>query len=451
MVIVLLPCAAIVAITSPEVFALIVGGEGNSPIGDPGWPAGASAIFNTPARVAWWEGPPFGGGQWHAECRGDAKALSDILAKFAKLDVKSKQVVVLDGVGRSFWLKPAKGQAAAKVDWIFMVWTSANWKRMGSGPQAQIDVYAGGNIKWADVIVPRKLKIVDNRLEARGFTLADGVVLEGTVTDLATQKPLTTAKMRLERYEVHPKGSAYIYTTVAQATTDIAGRWVLKNTPPGSHRVIIEADGFVPRALGYVGIDDQPRWQGFDGGLARPAHIAGRVTDAEGRPLVDVEVRIHDARPGSGESYPLLRDCSTKTGADGRFRAEQLPVGRATIYLYKPGYIRPGLGPNITTPADGIELSMIKSARVVVTVDFTGKKRPAEYMVSIAPKGGEAVGKYGGSGNINPKDKMTFDNVPPGEYMIRGRPNPGSANQETEPVMIDLKGGKTAEVKLSAK
>ena len=31
--------------------ALITGGEGNSPVRDPGWPAGAAAIFNHPG--AW--------------------------------------------------------------------------------------------------------------------------------------------------------------------------------------------------------------------------------------------------------------------------------------------------------------------------------------------------------------------------------------------------------------
>src|ERR1700730_7506706 len=97
---------AIVAVTSREAFALIMGGEGNSPIADPGWPKGAAAIFNTKSRIAWWEGPPFGGGQWHAECRGDAKALSAVLADFAKLEVKSKQVVLHDGSGHSFWLAP---------------------------------------------------------------------------------------------------------------------------------------------------------------------------------------------------------------------------------------------------------------------------------------------------------------------------------------------------------
>ncbi|HEX3449516.1 MAG TPA: hypothetical protein VHS97_14775, partial [Isosphaeraceae bacterium] len=64
---------ALLAITDPgEAYALITGGEGNKPISDPGWHAGAAAIFNHTGRVAWWEGPPFGGGQWHAECRGDA-------------------------------------------------------------------------------------------------------------------------------------------------------------------------------------------------------------------------------------------------------------------------------------------------------------------------------------------------------------------------------------------
>jgi hypothetical protein len=428
---------------------------------------GAEVIFNTPARVAWWEGPPFGGGQWHAECRGDAKALSAVLANFAKLKVKSKQVVVHDGVGRSFWLNPnnqAAKRDAAKIDWIFMVWQPASWQRLrklpadlnptgskdaADGPPSQIDVYTAGNIKWADVVVPRRLKIVDNRLEARGFSPADGAVLEGTVTDLATKKPLVTAKMRLERLETQKGG--YRYTSVAHAETDIAGRWVLKKTPPGQYRVIIEADGFVPRVIGYAQINDQPRWQAYDGGLARPALVTGRVTDDAGRPLEGVEVRLQDVTANHDGRYETALSSTFKTDADGRFRAEQMPVGRTTIWVYKRGYCRPGLGRQITTPAEGIELSMIKSGRVVVTVDFTGKKRPAGYMVSIEPEGGEAVGKYGGSGNINPKNQMTFEEVPPARYVIRGRPNPSSAGQETEPVTIDLKGGTAAEVKLKAK
>ena len=457
---------AIVALTSSEAFALITGGEGNKPLTDPGWPVGAEAIFNVKSRIAWWEGPPLGGGQWHAECRGDAKALSAVLADFAKLDVKSKRIVLHDGVATSFWLKagnqPAKRDTT--VDWIFMVWQSESWKQLrklpaelnpigpedaANGPPSQIDVYTGGNIKWANVTVPKGLKVVDQRLEAHGFTIRDGVVLEGKVTDLATKKPIT-AKVRLELITLQNNG--YSYSTVAKAETDAKGRWVLKKTPAGWYRVIIEAKGFVPRVLGHLNVDDQPRWQAFDGGLVRPAKVAGRLTGDDGKPLADVEVRIDGVTTNSGAHYQSAQGYTLKTDKDGRFRSDQIPAGRATIWVYKPGYCRPGLGLPITTPKEDIKLTMIRAGRIVVTVDFGGKVRNGMYLVQVEPEGGIAIGKYGGTGNIsNDTNQITFDNVPPGRYVVRGRPNPGAANQETDPITIDLKGGKTAEIKLKAK
>jgi hypothetical protein len=457
----------IVVITSPEVFALIMGGKGNQPVRDPGWPAGAAAIFNVTSRIAWWEGPPFGGGEWHAECRGDARALSAVLADFAKLDVKSKRVMLHDGIGHSFWLNsnndPAKREAA-KMDWSFMVWQEASWTRLRqlpaelnptdaeaaeNGPPSRIDVYTGGNIKWADVTVPQGLKIVDNRLEAHGFAVADGIVLEGKVTDLATTKPVA-ANVRLELIEPQPTGG-YRHTAVAKTTADADGHWVIKKAPAGWHRVVIEAEGYSPRVLGYTRTDDQPRWQVFDGGLARPAIVAGLLKDDMGQPLADVDVRIQDITTTTGARYESPLGTTVKTDAEGRFRTEQIPVGKATIWVYKPGYCRPGLGLPITTPKEDIELTMIKSGRIVVTVDFTGKERPKAYIVNIEPEGGNAVGTYGGSGHINDKNQIAFDNVPPARYVIRGQPNPSSADEHTDPVTVDLKGGQTAEIKLSAK
>jgi len=50
---------------------------------------------------------------------------------------------------------------------------------------------------------------------------------------------------------------------------------------------------------------------------------------------------------------------------------------------------------------------------VQVTVDFTGKERPGGYIVSITPEGGNVVGSYGGSGNIDAKNQIAFTDVPP--------------------------------------
>jgi hypothetical protein len=163
-------------------------------------------------------------------------------------------------------------------------------------------------------------------------------------------------------------------------------------------------------------------------------------------------VRIQGVTTSSGAGYESAQGYTLKTDKEGRFKTDQIPVGRATIWVYKPGYCRPGLGLPITTPKEDIKLTMIRAGRIVVTVEFGGKVRNGEYMVHIEPEGGLAVGKYGGAGNISTdKNQITFDNVPPGRYIVRGRPNPGADNQQTDPVTIDLKGGKTAEIRLKAK
>ena len=170
-----------------------------------------------------------------------------------------------------------------------MVWQPANWEhlrklpadlnptdpaRCRNGPPAQIDVYTGGNLRWADVTVPKGLEVIDQRLEAHGFTLADGVVLEGKVIDLATQ-----AARRREDAAAARRTAAQGWVSLRgrdrDATADAQGHWVLKKTPAGWHRVVIEADGFVPRVAGYAQFDDQPRWHFYDCGLARPAPVVG--------------------------------------------------------------------------------------------------------------------------------------------------------------------------------
>ncbi|HLW64138.1 MAG TPA: carboxypeptidase-like regulatory domain-containing protein [Gemmataceae bacterium] len=460
-------CASVIFITNSPAFALILGGEGNSPVADPGWPKGAAAIFNVKARIAYWEGPPFGGGQWHAECRGNATALNAVLVDFAKLDVKNKRLVVHDGAGKSFWLNPngqADKQDKAKMDWMFMVWVPANWEHLRklpadlnptdpeeakSGPPSQIDIYTGGNIKWADVKVPEGIKVIDNRLEAHGFSTGDGIVLEGKVTDLVTQKPIV-AKVRLERVEPQKTGG-YQYPAVAEATSDDEGHWAIKKAPSGWVRAVVVADGYVPRVAGYARYDDQPHWQEFTTGLARAATVAGRITDSDGKPLADADVHLMDVVTSPGGRYETTNDYRVKTDAEGRFRMVQVPAGKANVWVHKPGYCRPGLGLPITTPKEDIALTMMKSTQVIVTIDFTGMKRPAGYMVSIAPVGGEKIGSYGGSGNINDKNQMTFDNVPPGKYVLKGRPNPGADKEETDAATVDLKGGETVHVKLTAK
>ena len=96
-------------------------------------------------------------------------------------------------------------------------------------------------------------------------------------------------------------------------------------------------------------------------------------------------------------------------------------------------------------------LQMVQSSTIEVSVEFGEQNRPTGYIVELEPEGGNVVGSWGGSGNINEANKFTFNNVPPGRYLLKGRPNPGRTTDATDPHTIDLKGGETETVVLQAK
>lgn len=447
--------------------ALITGGAGNTPITDPGWPKGAAAIFNHPGRVAWWEGPPFGGGQWHAECRGDAKTLNAILTGFAKLENKTRRVYVHDGEGQSFWLninrEPQKAEAA-KIDWEFIVWVPGNWQRLrgmpadlnpigpqaaDAGPPVELHIYTGGRVRWADVVMPKGVEVVDQQLVSHGFTVADGPVFEGKVTDAEGGKPLA-ARVRFERVEPQPKGG-YRYPPIGETRADAQGRWVWKKVPTGWLRMVVEADGFVSRVAGFAQVGSEPRWASYETRLARPGSVSGRVVDEAGKPLGDVEVRFANVATAGGERYESDREFECKTDAEGRFRHDGLPVGTATVWVRKFGHVRPGLGPNIKTPAADVALTMVRSARLRVKVEFGKSARPGEYLVEMEPEGGSKIGSWGGSSRVDDKGEVTMTGIPPGRYVLTGHPNPTSDNQKTKPVTVELKGGRLTEVTIEAR
>jgi hypothetical protein len=444
--------------------ALITGDVGNAPLDDPGWPTGAAAVFNVAQRVAWWEGPPFGGGQWHAECRGDAVAFNRALAKFALIDAQSKRLVVHDGVGSSFWLNPNREEdkeAAARIDWVFMVWQPESWKRLqqmpasvrpkseGDAPVPQIDVYAGGNIDWTDVAIPEGIDVVDNRLEAHGFTVADGTVIEGAVHDIATGAPLA-ATMRLQFVEPQAEGG-YRYTDVKTVAAAADGHWVLTSAPKGWHRIVVSADGYVPRIVGYAIFDDQPKWSSYNAGLSQAVTVSGTVTDDAGKPLEGVRVRLGDIVTEDGGTYEPLDGTELLTDKSGRFASDKVPQAAMTVWTYKDGYCRIGLGEPIETPVENVALTMVRAARIEVVVDFGNKAKPNSYLVNIEPEGGSKVGSWGGSGNVDASGFIAFENVPPGKYVLWGRPNPGGDAEQTGKVTVELAGGETTEVSLQAK
>ena len=459
----------IIAALPLEGFALITGGEGNEPLADPGWPKNAAAVFNTPSRIAYWEGPPFGGGQYHAECRGDAAALNQVLIDFEKVESKRKRVIFVDGPGSSFWLGVARGENKdkpndASMDWEFTVWSVRSYDQYKSFPSRMrapipedeanepiptLQIHCGGNIRFEDVKTPSGLEVIDQRLEAHGFRLEDGNVLEGVIARRG-EKNRIAALITIEQVKPLAEGG-YEYIKIAETRADDAGHWLLKNVDKVWSRAIASADGFSPRVLGYNQISGAPRWRDMSGFLAPEATIRGRVVDEQGNPLGGVSVHLDMVDPGDGNSYETSAAMQSTTESDGTFSLDHLPVGRTRVWAHKAGYVRPGLGLDVSLPASDVELTMQPSSSLHVEVKFAGAGPSGGYLVHFEPVGGAKVGAYSGSANIDPTNQVLFTDVPAGEYVVYGRPNPGGDEEQTEKQTIKLSGGQQSDVVIQAK
>ncbi len=457
----------------PQANALITGGEGNTPLRDPGWTKGGAEIFNHPTRIAWWEGPPFGGGQYTSEHRGTTEQFNKVLTQFAKMETKTKRLIVLDGAGTSFWLAPRQSSDPSKVpplidrnvDWTFMVWVPQNWDRVRQfpanlrspeidpemkEPPAEITFYAGGSIDWKEVKVPAGIEVVDKRLEAHGFSLEDGTVLEGTLRDLTTGQPLagTIALQEVKRGEQ----GGYEYPPLKTITTDDKGHWVHKQAPKTWFRVVAQADGFVPRVATYLKVDDQPRWQEVDCELAQTAELAGRVVDDQGKGLADVLVKVTSVTAAGNIRYQLADDHQMTTGSEGKFAFAGLPRGTVDLRVHRDGFIHIGLVKPIAIPAaDEVEISLTSSGSLEVTVKFPANTIYENYMIEVEPEGGHVVGSYGGSGRVDENNKYVMSNVPPGKYKVHGHPNPFNDAQRTEIQTVEVRPGKTTKVAIEVK
>ncbi|QDU54361.1 carboxypeptidase-like regulatory domain-containing protein [Aeoliella mucimassa] len=449
-------------VTSPA-SALITGNVGNDPIDIPDWPAGAAECFNLPQRVAYWEGPPFGGGQYHGEFRGDTDALNTALEKFAAVESPNKRIIVESGVGGSFWLNSNRYSNKvdqAKIDWTFVVWRSESWNHLSASPPminptsaadreigapAEFTIYTGGNIDWDQVQLPTGIKVIDRRLEAHGYSLEDGLVVEGTLTDLATGEPLVGT------IQIDPAGDLQERKPTT-LTTDDQGHWVSKIQTPGTYRVTASCDEYVSRQVGYVVYRNQPQWVDQSTQLSRGGEIAGRVLISSDEPLPGATVDLRHFATPAGERYDLPeRKLTTTTNERGEFHFSSIPLGSVTVAFGKQGYSQNGLSPSVKVPSDDNDLQLVAAGNLTVTVQFASGEKPDEYLVEIEPEGGNAVGKWGGSSQIDANNQATFQNIPPGTYEVWGHPNPTNESQHTERQTVEIKGGETLTREIKAK
>ena len=168
-------CVVALLAARPAAASIMVS-EGNQPVQDFGWPAGALEVANLETRIGYWEGPPFGGGEFHFLYRGDNESANVAVKAFAAIHAEKLEIIVHDGLGHDQFL--AKD---APVDWSFTVWVPTNWDNLYNNPKVtfntndpnygkplpppRMHVYVGaGGLDWNKISVPLNLTVRDERV-----------------------------------------------------------------------------------------------------------------------------------------------------------------------------------------------------------------------------------------------------------------------------------------------
>jgi protocatechuate 3,4-dioxygenase beta subunit len=239
---------------------------------------------------------------------------------------------------------------------------------------------------------------------------------------------------------------------VAAAKSDADGKFELKGVPPGSYRVTASSQGYAPRALGYVGVQ-KDTLKRFTIHLTPAVSVGGTVTDPDGRPLAGVKVRADSVTSIDGRGYEPPRRVEATTDEKGKFNLTGLPKGHAQLFAHAKNL----------SHIDPLAVQTLPSEvtlRMTQTGDVRGKVLdpagdpvggPAgSVSISLTPEGGQAIGKWSGSMNVNPDGSYAFENVPPGKYLLSTNPL-ASLGKDPDAKPVEVKGGETAQVDVTHK
>ncbi len=460
-------CAAL--LTPLTASALILTGRGNDPVRDPGWPDGALEVANLESRVGWWEGPPFGGGEWQFLYRGDTETFNQALGKFAAIRGPLLDLVIHDGPQETTFLKAEKDSSAdTRVDWTFTVWVPANWHHLYNNPKSvfgadrpqfrqpvdppRLDVYiGGGQVDWAKVKVPDNVRVRDERASVAEVVPVGGAVVRVDAYDMATGKPAKEARVIIARIDSY--GALKAYMKVAEAVCGAAGHAEITKIPAGTYRVIVEVDGYATRMLDNERFGERT-FKKFRVELARFATIRGTVMDSNGKPVEGVKVSASTVMALDGRGYAMPETPVGVTDNKGIFVLTNLPNGFTQFHIYEEGYYFGDLFTIHDVPGTNVVLRLTSAGGLQITVRDKDGQRMSRFEgkpinVSVEPVEGSKVGSWGGGGTVKDDGTIEFKNMPPGQYRLTSRPNPANSNRKyTSEQIVTVKPGDPVVVKM---
>ena len=230
-----------------------------------------------------------------------------------------------------------------------------------------------------------------------------------------------------------------------RATTDESGNYRITNVSQGRYQIYPRASAFAlenDNAMNAVNVDEGETIEDMNFALSRGGVITGRVTDADGQPLIEHPIGFSVTEPQN----LLVREGQVVTDDRGIYRAFGLRAGKYKVYAgsasHRPaapgrqGSSGPTFYPSTTDEAKATELevtagSEIKDIDIVVVVG----RRESGFKVSGRIIDGQTgkplpnitygVRQYyenGSSSTTGPRSnangEFKFENLLPGKYAV---------------------------------
>lgn len=239
-----------------------------------------------------------------------------------------------------------------------------------------------------------------------------------------------------------------------KAVTDESGNYRITNVPPGSYEVAVSMLGYVAvsgsRGLRKpVIIGKGETVENVDFAVVRGGVITGKITDADGRPVVEMEVEIDPVRMGDGYIRPGVR-----TDDRGVYRAFGLLPGQYKVSAgndERTGSLEPWrrveykltYHPAVTDPQQATVIEVGEGAEVS-DIDITLGRSAVRYSASGRIVNGETgqpvaganygvyilrkdyEGSHSGGLTTNNQGEFKLHNLIPGTYAINVEPPPNS-------------------------
>ncbi|MDD5704785.1 MAG: carboxypeptidase-like regulatory domain-containing protein [Kiritimatiellae bacterium] len=158
------------------------------------------------------------------------------------------------------------------------------------------------------------------------YVLSRGATFSGRVVD-ETGKPVGEVALTMTSRTSQDDGGSQ------HTSTDADGRFRLTGLPPGNLELRISSDSHLPLRQNWDTLppDDPARTLVLSNGLV----IAGQVSDADGKPVPEVDARVFGPMRNQARVEHVNR--TTKTGADGTFKISGLPAGSYRLTLGTEG------------------------------------------------------------------------------------------------------------------